>query len=510
MKFKYLDLTDMELEKAFLGCCAKRPDLIFDVEGIIRPEDLTEANSVIFGIMHTLVVDKEYKKIDSVSIINYAKEAKLRDSIGETKYVSEICSSDVEPSNCMKYAVKIKQLSAKRILKEKLEGAAATILNDETTVLSTLGNVEKEIFDFTSIISSENKIKKLGAGALELITKLANEKRETIGLPTSFKLLDKAVGGLFRRPSVNVFASRSKGGKSFAAMNLCHDQAKRNVPVLLLDSELSEEDQQIRLVSLESAVPSYQLETGRWCGEVAYKDMAIDSAKALAELPLYRVGISGEPIDAALSYIRQFLNRIVGRRPDGQYNDCVIFYDYLKITDVKDITKSVEEHQAIGFMMQKLRNLALRYNVSINVMVQSNRAGLKNFDEGSVALSDRLSWLCTSLSMLVKKSPEEISQYGAQLGHRKMYVILSHHGEGLEPGDFIHLKDDLRRAKIEEIKLESEVQQNVKKMIDEKENSRAKNKQRAKSVNEQSTKEFIDEDLANRSLGSIVEEAEER
>ena len=86
-----------------------------------------------------------------------------------------------------------------------------------------------------------------------------------MGISTGFPRFDKAIGGGLRRGNVDVIAARAKAGKSlFADSVALHVAGKLDIPVLMLDTEMSKEDHIHRLLGNITDIPINDISTGKF------------------------------------------------------------------------------------------------------------------------------------------------------------------------------------------------------------------------------------------------------
>ena len=116
----------------------------------------------------------------------------------------------------------------------------------------------------------------------------------------------------------------------------------------------------------------------------------------------------------------------------------MIIYDYLKLMDSAEIKGDMKEFQILGFMITALHNLALKYEVPILTFIQLNRDGITKESTDTASGSDRIIWLCSNFTIYKRKSDEEIAKDGPENGNRKLVPVISRHGEGIQPGDYIN------------------------------------------------------------------------
>jgi hypothetical protein len=93
-------------------------------------------------------------------------------------------------------------------------------------------------------------------------------------------------------------------------------------------------------------------------------------------------------------------------------------------------------------MITELHNFAVKYELPIISYVQLNRDGIDGEDTGIIAGSDRILWLCSSLSIFKNKDDTDVSLgCGWEHGNKKLLILATRQGSGLETeGDYINLK----------------------------------------------------------------------
>ena len=266
-----------------------------------------------------------------------------------------------------------------------------------------------------------------------------------MGVPTGFSEWDNAIGGGLRRKCVDLIGARPKTGKSMLGDSVGINIAKRGVPVLMLDTEMSKEDHYNRILASLSNVPTKEIETGLFAKTPSKSHAITEAAKELHELPYHYLSIAGQSFDSILSQMRKWIYQHVGFDEDGKTNDCVIIYDYLKLMDGDSISSSMQEYQVLGFQITKLHNFMVKYDCPCLAFVQLNRDGVTKESSDVISGSDRLVWLCTSLSLFKVKSPEELAednQADGDQGNTKLVPLHARHGGLMDQGDYVSLKVD--------------------------------------------------------------------
>tara|TARA_Y100001973_G_scaffold93175_2_gene143753 strand:- start:96 stop:920 length:825 start_codon:yes stop_codon:yes gene_type:complete len=199
-----------------------------------------------------------------------------------------------------------------------------------------------------------------------------------------------------------------------------------NVPVLMLDTEMSTLDIQFRTASAITNVPMWYLETGNWRKN---KELTSKVRSNLNEdkstLKCHHAFVGNKTIDQICSLVRRWHLSAVGRG-----NPCIISYDYVKLTGEK-VGQNWAEHQAIGDKIDKLKKLAEEVNAPLITAMQMNRAGENHNrrgaevtdDSSAISLSDRLQWFCSFVAIFRRKTLDELGDDGENFGTHKLVPL---------------------------------------------------------------------------------------
>ena len=129
-----------------------------------------------------------------------------------------------------------------------------------------------------------------------------------IGIPSGFPAYDTAIGGGFRRKCVDLIAARPKVGKSmFGDAVALHVASKENIPVLVLDTEMSKEDHYNRILANLSGIEINRIASGRFTENEIEKEKVQIAAQKLKEIPYHYISIAGESFENILSQMRKWI-----------------------------------------------------------------------------------------------------------------------------------------------------------------------------------------------------------
>ena len=378
----------------------------------------------------------------------------------ETQRITNISELQTNQSDYNHFVRQVKFWSLSRAFKDKLSCASKVLdaLSGDESIVDVAASVESSVFDFIPDITRENDLVQIGSFAVDHIKFIAENPVSSAGLPTGYPRYDKAIGGGYRRGTVNVVGARPKVGKSTFCLNVASNLSKQNIPVLYLDTEMKKETQTIKWVSLHSGVNQNEIETGQFAQKENMKFAIDESLKSIKGLPFYHISIAGKKPEEIMAITRRWLSSVVGRDEGGNTKDCLVMLDYLKTMDMSDVG-DIQEYQYLGDFITKLHNFAVKYDVPILATVQLNRDGINKEDTSVVSGSDRILWLCSSLAYLKKKTDEDVAAGDSKTnGDRKLVVIETRYGQGMDStSEYINVISNLERSEMVEGKFNFEI-----------------------------------------------------
>lgn len=454
-------LTDIGSERAVLaGILQHGIDGYVAISDIINSDSFGHANNQILYKCIEKVISND-QKVDIPSILAAANHLNLSDSINtpqELKYIKSLFDFPINKDNIFSFAIQVKKFEFARKIKKLTAKIHKDV--DEVTGSESINDIiqilENPVTEFLREDDGGDTPEKIGKDIDTYIEFLENNKCDVIGIPTGFARYDEAIGGGLRRKCVDLVAARPKVGKSVFADNVALNVATRNIPVLMLDTEMSKEDHLNRLLSGISGIPINEIATGKFVDDDEKRSCVRGAMEVLSSIPYSYISVAGKPFDQILNLIKRWIVQEVKTDDTGKTNDCLIIYDYLKLMSSSSITNNIQEYQALGFQITSLHNLCVKLDIPCLSFVQLNRDGITKESTDAVSGSDRLIWLCTSFSIFKIKSPEELAEDGPNAGNRKLVPIVSRHGGGLDDGDYINMIMQGSHAKLRELKTRNE------------------------------------------------------
>lgn len=231
-----------------------------------------------------------------------------------------------------------------------------------------------------------------------------------------------------------------------------HISNNLNIPILNIDTELSQEQHWIRMLSMISGISMEEIKTGTFAKDKEKLHSVKIAEQKIKSIPYYYECVGGKTFEEVLSIIRRWIQKNVGLDENGNRKPCLIIYDYIKLLNEDGLNANMQEYQKLGFIVTSLKNLLIRYDVPCLAFCQLNRDGIDSNSTSSVAGSDRILMYCSSLTFFKDKSVEEIEEDGLSNGNKKMIVVAARNGPGTDPGDYINYQLHKNIARISELK----------------------------------------------------------
>jgi replicative DNA helicase len=430
-----------------------------EVSDIVSEECFTDlGNKATFACLTSLMVDQE--AVDVGSLLSKANELSVVHLVDNTENINEILNFNIQLSSLRGLAHKLDKLRFIRESRNKLKETHDDLgkLNGSESFDEIVSTFETPVLDFS--LSQENEETRLLYRDIEQRASfLEEEECDFVGLPTGFPSVDRFMGGGMRRKAITLWASRTGVGKSMMAGCISRHNAKDGVPILILDTEMSDEDQIVRSLANFSGVPISTIEQGKFKRDERERAAVWKAVRDLKNFPIYYRSVAGKSFDEVLSIARRWIVNTVGKS-GGITNECLIVYDYFKLMGAEGMN-NLQEYQALGFQISKMHDFCVKYDVPVLAFVQTNR-------EDDIAQSDRLSWLASSVSIFSERTEEEVADH-PEWGNLKIVPKKNRFGPGLLQGDYVCLNKIGSTAKIEEVGLKSNLLNRAKQDKEEKE-----------------------------------------
>ena len=451
-------LYNVGIERAFISCLLKHPELVRSAQTLVPRDCIYSSN---YGVLYKTILamkeryDLQRQNYDFNTCLIYRwidASPELREefsiNVGKIEYIDSILKApDANQESFNKYVEIIKE-TAVRVKAYRMSFA----IQSRAFTADTADNTNKVIQDLDDLFKtvraerSGGSIVRLGDCVEELIQdsafNKANKGRVGIYIPTMPRLM-QIINGIRRTQFIIVFA-RPKTGKSSWLLNIGLEVVKQDIPVLYIDTEMSQKEQASRALSNMSSIKEWDIMDGSFLDDKEKLDKLNDFAERLKRQDLFYCAAKGMDTDNVVAIIREFVDKYVGYEilPNGnkKTKPCLVIYDWLKVAD-SDSLQKVKEYQELGFIATKLQDTRRELDVPIIAGAQANRMGNEKevgtnaaFNaQNFLADSDRLLRFCTCLIWLRRLNSTEMTEMldthtGTEAYYNQMVHVLDQRG----------------------------------------------------------------------------------
>ena len=408
-----------------------------------------EANQIIYSII-CFLAEQGVKHFDSnliYSQMTNPSSIEIVDNIGGRLYIDSLLSVPINEDNLLIYVKTVKENHLKRMIFDFGKGIQEKVV-DEEDVPKLLNELQAQILNLSLESNSKTEVYKFGSNAMERLRERMENPSETRGFKIGWSEFDKITQG-FAPNDLVILVAPSKTGKSTWLLNVNDAlSVKSNLKGLYIDTEMTDEEQEDRMISMISGVPYEEIQNGMFGQDTPFGTGASKSNKVFEATNLlnsknsYHVYMPDFTIDKVSALIRKY---------KIQYDIDYAIFDYIKLpgSDVNSLN-SAQEYQRLGYFTSCLKDMAGICNIPIISACQSNRNDLDTTDPdaSNIGGSYRILQLATKLLFLRNKTPNELESEGRVMGNQKLHIKYQRNGEGDKAVDVWFERPILRMSEV--------------------------------------------------------------
>ena len=416
-----------QVEGHVLGGLLKHPDVLPEVDSFVSAADFyNDVHQTIFCVLRESILNGE--KIDKILVATKISNLGIssKDDIDIYDYINTLNYTSITRGAVIESCKELVKVRVRRELSEtadRIKEHVSKSSNDDldSIISSTDAIYSEKVTSYSFDDDPVNVFEDLEYKVEER----GNNPTDDTGLSTTYVEFNRLYGGL-RDGNIYAIVSRPAQGKTTFINELCLGAAITNdVPVLVLDTEMTTEEIQFRMAAAKTGVPLWHLETGNWRKDNEMAEKVREYFQDLKTHKYFHYHVRNKTTDEVCAMIRRWHMKHVGRG-----NKCIIAYDYVKLTGER-VDKNWAEHQAIGEKIDKLKRIAEEIKAPLITAMQMNRSG-ESFnrnsgslvdDSSAISLSDRLQWFATFVAIFRRKTTDEIALDGERFGTHKLIPL---------------------------------------------------------------------------------------
>lgn len=271
-------------------------------------------------------------------------------------------------------------------------------------IISSLDNIAERYVTDENLTLYADRIDKILEG---IEAKRKKSESGKIGMSPMWDKLEPYVR--YEDQDLYLYMARRKKGKSILLLNEALDKAKNGLRVAMLSTEMSDEKDTFRILSILSGVSIDAIKSGDMSDEDRKSlDKAVRMIKNMNFTREYNTNWTRESVYVTLKAIEHKMGKLD-----------IIVYDYIKDMDSKD---SSTKYNELGLWTNFLKNdIAGGFDCPVIAAVQLNR---QNF----IADSDNIERFASVGIKWTEKTREEIMEDGVECGNYKMNIVFSRDG----------------------------------------------------------------------------------
>lgn len=351
---------NVDAEQSVLGSMLLDKDAVIAVAEFLHEEHFYDGrHASIFAAMMQLFEDG--MPIDIVTLSEKLKSQNLLKKVGGRTYLTDLVSMVPTAAHAEEYGNIVKENSIRR----SLISAASEITNisfeEGNPVKDVLDKAEQLLFGISQEGMRANfiAIKDLLKDAYERAER-ADREENFMGISTGLKDLDAILGG-FQKSDLVILAARPSVGKTALSLDFIrYAGVVEKKKVAYFSLEMSREQISDRLLGMQSAIPFWDIRTGKMSDEKWVK--LGEGMGQLAEADIFVDDMPGQNI----TEIRAKARRLALERGLD-----IIVVDYLQLLSGHNKENRVLE---VGEISRGLKNLARELQVPVVALSQLSRS----------------------------------------------------------------------------------------------------------------------------------------
>jgi hypothetical protein len=412
------DLYNIDLEKKFLSGTILHPETRAETTHV-RPEDLSVTNRVVLSGIDSCLASGGQFSVHLLSDRLSSLGIKIADSIEPGVYIKSLEGLSVSEKATLSIARELRRIANRR----EIHGAAVEIAN---LTGKDVPNGESEPLKSTELLARATEIfnKKINllsgrdedepSDLFGTVGDFLNQEtvydKRAITLP--FPVMNDLYGALDL--GVTVVCSRMKVGKSTFWLSTLRQLSAQdkddNFRALVLDTELTKEENQSRALAAASGVKEYLIRYKKYKNNPEMRRKVEMAEAALAPLAgrVSHVFVGGKSLEHMISVARRWAFKTLKEGKKG-----LIVLDYIKLSGTADFASKNPLFLSIGAKIEAFKNLSKELNLPVLTFCQANRenedtkGGARIQNTAAIGGSDMIAQFASNVYLLERMSPED-------------------------------------------------------------------------------------------------------
>jgi len=297
----------LEAERAVLGSLLLDPRLCDELVLILKPDDFyAQQHAKLYG--HILAIYDNYRRIDSLLLVERLKQAGELELVGGMAYVAELMQSVPYAYNAVYYARIVRHKAMLRALIDACTANLRDAHDDSIEPEKLLDLAEQRVFAVRDARSTD-QITSAHDLMLQAFQRIDARLQGTEGhgIPTGFKDVDRLTGGLHDSELI-ILAARPSMGKTALATNIAeYVSIDCKLPVLLVSLEMAKAEVANRLLCSQGKIDAHKFRAGYLSQED--RDKLAEASARISQAPLFVDDTPSRSVTEIAACARRLRNR---------------------------------------------------------------------------------------------------------------------------------------------------------------------------------------------------------
>jgi replicative DNA helicase len=369
-----MELTNVELEKAFIGSLLLQPvQTLADTRNILKPSDISTLKYRTLYAAAIELADGQESELDITLIIGKAKTMQGGTTLLDGEEFELISSSTYTSVYAEDYAIQLAELSRRRLIISVCEKAAQAVHKPDKSTDEIIANVTKYLAG-TGMQTEGVSIQ----DALGELWKAAQEAHDTTGekqfIPSGLIDLDKLLGGGFYAGRTYIIGARPGAGKTSMLTQIALNAATARAKTCFISLEMTARDLVARMTAQEAGINAENYLSGRMTETDWYK---LSNAISVMDYPIIIHDKPNQTPDSITATVSGCM------RGESRGIALIDYMQKINVDGYKDGTRS----QALGRASWAAKLIAKQNHIPVISAAQLNR-GIENRTDAIPTLAD--------------------------------------------------------------------------------------------------------------------------
>lgn len=351
-----------DLEEIILGSLLIDKKAIYQVQGMLNPEDFADGkNQVIYESIISL--DSKAFPIDILTVNDHLTKAGQRDFVGGPAYLAELTNRVGSTANLEYHCFLLKQKSVRRDVIKLGADLYEKGFDDSIDDLELLEIAETEFSKISQQKAGQNfeEAHKVVLEIMKLQEKLQKSESETIGLPISSKTLSKVLGGWQDEKFIVIAARPGMGKTTFITSEIRFLAVQLGIPVGMFSLEMNSRQLIGKIAAAEVEIDDKLIRDFRDATEYQITEIQ-QGLERVSKAPIY-INTRSSSLEQIKSGIRLMV------REKGVK---IVFVDYIQLVSAN--VKGGNREQEVSTISRQLKLLTMELSIPIIALSQLSRA----------------------------------------------------------------------------------------------------------------------------------------